>query len=101
MARKRKLYNGKPFSYWESVARDIVVAALVRAGSMYERRLGSVECLPHDLAAKQLMNLAKGISESLFDKIVRERDRCKTGMALIVTDMLPSSRRPATRKKKV
>jgi hypothetical protein len=91
---KEKLYNGKPISHWENVARDIVVSALVRAGSMYEKSpISDAECIPHTIAHKQLMNLAKGISEPLFNKAIEERDRCRRNLSVVVSSLKTGSKK--------
>lgn len=90
-------------AYWEEVARDIVVSALVRAGSMYERRSNSPDspkCLPHDIACTQLMSLARGVSESLFNKAIDERDRCRLGLRVAVASIAakPKHKRSSSKK---
>lgn len=96
--KKEKLYNGKPMSHWENMARDIVVASLVRAGSIYEQRSDSPINLPQDIASKQLMSLAKGISEPLFHKAIEERNRCRIGLYIALANITPKRKRSSSKK---
>ena len=61
--QKEKRVLGKPMSHWEAQARSLVVDTLVRNWSMYESRPGRNVSVIHEIAAKQFLGLAQGISE--------------------------------------
>jgi hypothetical protein len=86
------MYNGKPMSHWEQMAKEIVVDVLVRAWAGYER--GSKHCLPHRLAAKRLKELALAESPDLVVKLLGERDACIRGLAAILNEMMDEKKQP-------
>ena len=70
--RKRKQFNGKPFSHWQDQADELVVESILRAA------------LPHTeaehpsiigyLAGKRLMEIAQAESPTLLEKVLDQRN---------------------------
>jgi len=84
--RKRKNFNGKPLSYWQAQADELVVETLVRAA------------LPHTgaqhpsiisyLAGKRLMEIARTESPTLVEKVLATRARCIAGFNHIMQSII-------------
>lgn len=73
--------NGHPFSYWQDMAKEIVVDRLVRAATGLD---GPLAALPAQLAAQRLMMLARLESSDLTDQMLQERDTFTANLAGII-----------------
>jgi hypothetical protein len=71
-------FNGKPFAYWQDMAKRLVVECLVRASVGLD---GEHVALPAQLAAQRLMMLARRESDDLTEQVLKERDNFAVSLA--------------------
>lgn len=64
-------FNGRPFAYWQDMAKRLVVECLVRASIGLD---GEHVALPAQLAAQRLMMLALLEDSNLVKQVLEERD---------------------------
>jgi hypothetical protein len=80
--RKRKRFNGKPFSHWQAQADELVVDSILRAALQYtEQEQPSI--IAH-LAGQRLLEIAQAESPTLFEKVLATRARCLEGFTRIM-----------------
>ena len=84
--RKRKNFNGKPLSYWQAQADELVVESILRAALQYtDQRHPSIIGY---LAGKRLLEIARTESPTLFQKVMATRARCLEGFARIMQNIV-------------
>jgi hypothetical protein len=85
---KRGNFNGKPLSYWEDKADELLMQCLVSAMNVDTRSL--VGAIAHE----RLKHLAMGINPNMFAKVLMEIEVMKANMGRALASMIaePGSR---------
>lgn len=102
---KEKTHYGKPMSHWEAEARKLVVDTLVRKGLGYRTNDPAMNIV-HDLASKQFLALADGISPRDAADSRQMLNQLTTGLGHVIATFTKSGklhkvgRRPARKRKR-
>lgn len=80
---RSKLYNGKPMSHWEKMAKETVVDHLIRSAMRCDQR-----SLPGKIAYDRLMDLAKAEDPEVVKELLEEMKRCQRNLGRILNFMV-------------
>jgi hypothetical protein len=80
---KRSMYNGQPFSYWQSQADELAVELIVRSAESTDSR-----SLIGHLARKRLLEIAQAENPTVYEKVLASRDACMRGFVKILGEVL-------------
>ena len=81
--RKRKKFNGEPFSHWEQKAEEVAIEVMARASLNLDG-----QSLVGYLAAERLMTLAQKANPTVLQRIMTQRDLCLSGLSKVMKDIL-------------
>lgn len=83
MSKRKRRFLGRPMSYWERQARELVVYTILTGVWRYENSGNIV----HEMAAKRLWELACAEDPTAVDRLQEERTRCMAGFARAINDV--------------
>jgi len=84
--RKRKKFNGKPFSYWKDQADELVIESILRAALLHTET--QYPSIINYLVGKRLLEIAQAENSAIVKKILTIRSNCIEGFKHTLRNLL-------------